>query len=324
MAEWLVENGIGEQRAIRLEGGCAAAARIHWPGSLTAGQVSDAVLVSKPAGRTRGLARFENGEEALVDRLPSAAQEGATLRLLVTRSKMSETGRNKHAQARPTEQQPCTAPSLIDSLLSAGAIARQVHRFPGSEWQEIWHEAWSGTTEFSGGSLQFSATPAMTLVDVDGSLSPHDLALAAVAPLAGAVQRFDLAGSLGIDFPTLAAKAERRAVDNALEAALANWPHERTAMNGFGFVQLLSRLERPSLLHRIGQHRVGAAARLLLRQAEAVHEPGKLLLTCHPGVKAKLKPAWLDELARRTGREVAVTSDPGLALSAGFAQSVPA
>jgi hypothetical protein len=47
-------------------------------------------------------------------------------------------------------------------------------------------------------------------------------------------------------------------------------------------------------------------------------------LRVHPALKAKLKPEWLTELARRTGREVRVETDPGLALEAPSAQIVSA
>lgn len=323
MAEWLVEQGIGEERAILYDKGQAIAARIHWPGELTAGQVEDAHLVFRPAGSKRGRAQFASGEEALVDGLPRDAQEGAMMRLRVTRSRIAERGRVKPAQAKPVDAPLKAAPSLMEAIQAGGQEARSVRRFPDGEWEDIWSEAWSGRQEFAGGSLHFSATPAMVLVDIDGALPPRDLALAAVPALAAAIRRFDLAGSIGIDFPTLQAKSDRKAVDASLESALHGWAHERTAMNGFGFVQLVSRFERPSLLHRIGEGRVGAAARLLLRRAEGVSDAGGLLLTCHPGAKAKLKPAWIEELARRTGREVRIASDPALALDAGFAQAVP-
>ncbi len=323
MAEWLVEQGIGEDRAICIAGGQVIAARIDWPGALGCGQVEDAVLVSRVRGSPRGTARFASGEEALVDRLPGDASEGAAIRLEVRRPKLSERGRTKLAQARPTDLAPRPAPRLAEALVESGQTVSVVRRFPGGEWEDVWSEAWSGTVDFAGGSLLFSTTPAMTLIDVDGTLGPRELAMASVDPLAQALRRFDLGGSLGIDFPTLEAKSDRRAIDEALESALAGWPHERTAMNGFGFVQIVARLERPSLLHRIGQHRVGAATRLLLRNAEQVEQPGALLLTCHPALKARLRTEWLDELARRTGREIRVASDPALAIEAGFAQAVP-
>ena len=322
MAKWLVEEGIGEHRAIRLDGERIAAARIEWPGGPAAGLVDDAVLVARARGSSRGTARFANGEEALVDRLPAAASEGAPIRLEVTRPALAERGRAKRAQARPSGSAPRPAPSLAERLDSEGHEVQVVRNF-AADWDELVAEALAGEVTFPGGSVHFSPTPAMLLVDVDGTLQPRSLALAAVPALADALSRFDAGGSIGIDFPTLAAKDDRRAVDERLAAALAGWPHERTAMNGFGFVQLVARLERPSLLHRAAFDRAATAARLLLRRAERLEGAGAVLLTSHPAVDAALYPGWLEELARRTGREVRRDADPALALEAPQAQLVP-
>ena len=64
---------------------------------------------------------------------------------------------------------------------------------------------------------------------------------------------------------------------------------------------------------------------MALRRAELAADDGTgrvLQLTVHPALKAKLKPEWLDELARRTGRLVEIAVDPALAIEAANAQLV--
>lgn len=301
-----------------MSGGEAIAARLRWPGGLEAGQVEDARLIARTPNSKRGTARFPSGEEALVDQLPHTVTEGASLRLIVTRSAIGERGRLKRAQARPTSDQPRPAPSLAEEL-----GARVVARFPAGLWEDVHADARGGDIAFAGGSLTVTPTPAMTLVDIDGTLPPRDLALAAIDPLAAALARLDLGGSVGIDFPTLPDKDDRKRVDGALERALGDWPHERTAMNGFGFVHLVARLTRPSLLHLLARDPAGGAARYLLRLAERVDAPGTLVLTCNAAVAAALRRDWLDDLGRRSGRAVRVETDSSLAIAAVFAQAVP-
>lgn len=269
------------------------------------------------------IVRFETGEEAFGRRLPKQDSEGSIVTMEVEREAIAERGRLKRAQAVRTDKPLNPHPRMAESLQDEGHQVRLVPRFPiDADWEELFAEAWSGQVDFFGGSLLFSDTPAMTLVDVDGA-PVEAIAFNAVPALATALERFDIGGNIGIDFPTLTDKGDRRAIDSALEQQLADWPHERTAMNGFGFVQIVAKLSRTSILRRISLDRSGAAARILLRRGEAVPGPGAILLTCNPVVSAKLKPQWLDELARRTGREIRIATDPALALEAGFAQAVP-
>ena len=315
---WIVEHGIGEKRALRVEGDRVLAARLFWPGEPFAGQMTFAKLVSRHSGAKRGIARTEDGLELQLDRLPKDAAEGSLVPVVVTRASIAERGRFKMAQGRLVQSGDEAAQKDHDVFL----LGDTVRQFPPGLWESVWDDAWSGEIEFDGGSLLFSVTPAMLLIDVDGRGSPRELALAAVPAIASALRRFDIGGSIGIDFPTIADKAGRRAVDDALGEALAGWAHERTAMNGFGFVQIVARLTGPSLLHRMATSRIGAAARMALRRAERVGEPGALKLRVHPAVEAKLKPQWLVELTRRTGRQVRVETDASLAIGAGFAQAV--
>ena len=301
---------MGELRALLLDGDKILAAKCRWPGHLHAGQKVRAKLTRKRG--LRGTAETADGHEVLVDRLPSDASEGSTLELVVTRAAMTERGRYKLPAARPAH--------LVSVEEDVFASARRVRRFPQGVWEDVWHAASSGEISFDGGSLIIAVTPAMTLVDIDGDLDPRSLAFAAVKPLATALRHFDLGGSIGIDFPTLQTKQDRKAVDTALDEALDDWAHERTAMNGFGFVQIVARLEGPSLLHRFATSRVGMAARMALRRAEMVEGAGVTLLTVHPALKAKLKAEWLAEIERRTGRPLQIETNPGLAIEAAAAQ----
>lgn len=323
-AEWLVEDGIGEQRALLFDKGEVIAARLFWPGQLVAGETLPATLTSKASGARRGVATLENGREVLVDHLPKGVTEGARANVRITRAAIAERGRLKRAQARWLESSDESADEAAQE--TGGKFvpdARRARSFPAGEWEDVWYAASSGAIAFVGGEVLCSVTPAMTVIDIDGDLPPRELALAAIPAIAQALRWFEIGGNIGIDFPTPQAKADRRAVDEALEQALADWPHERTAMNGFGFVQIIARLEGPSLLHRFATLRTGMCARCALRMAERVEGAGTTLLTVHPALKAKLKPEWLDALRKRTGRDVRIETDPGLALEAPSAQVVP-
>lgn len=315
---WLIEEGIGEARWLLMKGEQVIAARLEWPGELAAGQIVAGQLVHKAAGARRGLARLDDGREVLVDHLPTDATQGAAITLAITRAALAERGRYKLAHGREVSSAaPAPAP-LTDTPPS-----KVVPRFPAGLWEDVWHAASSASIAFPGGEILLAATPAMTVIDIDGSASPRALALAAVPAIAQGLRWFDLGGNIAIDFPTLPAKADRRAVDEALGAALSQWPHERTAMNGFGLVQLVARLEGPSLLDRFAVSRTGMCARMAVRQGELAGGTGRvLLLTVHPALKAKLKPEWLAELARRKGCEVRIETSPALALETPSAQMI--
>jgi hypothetical protein len=317
---WLIEEGITETRALLVKGEQVLAAKVMWPGELAAGTRTSGKLTAKLKGSRRGVAVMENGAEALVDHLPPQITEGQNLELIITRAALAERGRLKRAQAR-------VAGADAPSPVSGWPEGRIVRRFPSGLWEDVWHAASSGSIAFPGGEILVSVTPAMTVIDIDGIGAPRDVALAAVPTIAQALAWFDLGGNIGIDFPTLQTKEDRRAVDSALGAALAAWPHEATALNGFGLVQLVARLEGPSLLHRFATARLGMAARMALRRAELAADSGTgrvLELRVHPALKAKLKDVWLDELARRTGRTLRIATDPALAIEAANAQLLEA
>jgi hypothetical protein len=188
-------------------------------------------------------------------------------------------------------------------------------------WDDLLDEARTGVIPFAGGELRVFATPAMTLIDVDGCLPPDELAVLGASAAADAIRRLDIGGSIGIDLPTAGSKAARQRAADAIDGRLPQ-PFERTAVNGFGFVQIVRPRVRPSLVE-LAQDRPLFEARALLRRS--VREaPGAKLLVGHPAVIAALerRPEWVSALASQVGGEVELRSDPTLPMSGGYATSL--
>ena len=314
MAEWLYEEGIGENRAILVEDGAILEAAIELPG-LRAGAIVGARLTN-----IAGIATLEDDTEAIVSPLPPGLSEGATFHAEVVREAIPERGRPKPARLRPADLPLRAGPSLSDRIgISAPLASHGPDRFEEAGWSELLEEAATGEIGFEGGALRMSVTPAMTLFDVDGGLPSAALAQAGAAAAARAIRRFGIAGSIGIDLPTLPREG-RQAPAAAVDAILPQ-PFERTAVNGFGFLQIVRRRVRPSLPELIQADTVGAAARALLRRAE--RRTGPLTLHAAPKLITRIhaSPEWLAVLERRVGGAVALRAETGLAISAGHVES---
>jgi hypothetical protein len=107
----------------------------------------------------------------------------------------------------------------------------------------------------------------------------------------------------------------------AIDAVLPQ-PFERTAVNGFGFVQLVRPRYRASLIE-LAQDRAQFEARALLRRA-AFEPPGPKRLIAHPAVVTALENRnhWLAGLARQVGGAVELRADAALPMSGGYAENL--
>jgi hypothetical protein len=327
LAEWLYEEGIGERRAALVEEGEILEGEIELPGLLAAGAVLPGRLSTILMPGRRGLVSLDAGGEALLEPLPAKLTQGAALNVEVTRPAVPEPGRAKLPKCRVSDEPPRAGPTLRQRIEAGGDHIVEVRAFgpdrlEGAGWAELIEQALTGEIPFAGGALRMSLTPAMTLFDVDGGLLPAELAVAGAAAAGRAVRRFGIGGSIGIDLPTLASKAERQAAAAALDAVLPQ-PFERTAVNGFGFLQLVRRRARLSIPEILQSDPVGASARRLLRQAERSGGVGERLIQAAPAVIARIEanPDWLQALGQRIGAPVGLRPEPGLAIAAGHVQS---
>ena len=305
MAEWLYESGIGEARAALVDGDRIVEAAIEPQGTLAVGSVVRGRLTELLPRRQGRVAT--DGAELLLVAVPAGVTQGAALSVEVVREAIPEPGRPKLARAVASEAPVSPGPDLLARLVASGLpirrpAAHEADRLEAASWSELLDEATGGEIGFAGGALRMSPTPAMTLFDVDGHLDPEPLALAAAAAVGDAVRRHGVGGSIGIDFPTVAGKAARQAIAATLDAHLPS-PFERTAVNGFGFLQIVRPRPRPSLPERLRAEPVRAAACALLRLLERT-PPGAPLVHRAPAAVLRYleaRPAWLAELARRSG-----------------------
>jgi len=324
LAEWIYEAGIGEARAALLEDGRIIEARVERESEVPrVGAVLEARLVEP--GR---VALDAPGEPiAAITGVEQGTSIGARFLVEVTRMALRERGRDKPARARRVEAgaRLSAGPDLRARIGATGLPVTEVRAGTADDleaagWSELIDQVRTGHWPFAGGALWVDATPAMLLIDIDGEGDGFALAKAGAAAAAHVIRCCDIGGSVGIDFPSLSGRAERQAVDGLIDALLPQ-PFERTATNGFGFLQIVRRRERPSLVEQVRFDPVATDAALLLRQAERAVGHGALQLTVRPAVADHIKthPGWIDELERRTGRPVVIAADPTVK-GAGHAQ----
>lgn len=327
MAEALIESAPGAVRALVLEGDTVLEAHLEREDQpLRPGHRAPAHLTKILVPGLRAVATLACGAEVLLSPLPKAP-EGSRIGLEITRSALPEAARPRLPRARPLGEIPpeTPGPSLEARLRAAGHTLKRLtgphDALQTAGWSEIVNEATTGHIPFngpvSGGLLTVTPTPAMITIDIDGDLPPESLTHAALAPLAQAIRRLNLQGSIAVDFPSLKGQA-RKTLDTALSAALKAHlpgPHEATAINGFGLVQIVRPRTRPSLIEAV--RTPGFHALELLRRA-ARHGHGPATLHAPPALIGWLaaRPALIEAAERQRGGALALHPDPSLATSA--------
>ncbi|CAM3109859.1 hypothetical protein SPAN111604_04175 [Sphingomonas antarctica] len=258
MAAWLVEETPEVDRAILIDGdrilaahialkgddhprlGAVLAARWHSPQRVNAGERPAAAILID-----------EHDNQLYLPRPPAGAGPGTRLTVEVVREAVWTPRSHKLAKVRVTDAAAAAVPSLPAILAAPILSPYQPDALEAAGWTELLEEAELGRVDGDGVRLWLDATEAMTLIDIDGTLPPEDLAVAGATLVARTIRRLDIGGSIGIDFPTVASKSARLAAADAFDAAMTDAfasPFERTAINGYGFMQVIRPLLRPSIM----------------------------------------------------------------------------
>ncbi len=320
MAEWLYEAGIGEARAALVEDGKIIEARIEREG---AGPRVGAIAMARlaEAGKTPKVTLDWPGDPvATLTGLPPATSIGALLTVEIGRMALRERGRDKPARARIAEAGAVIGdgPALRARIGATGLPVTELRPTDAdlleqAGWSELIDHVRTGHWPFDGGALWVDATPAMVLIDIDGDGDMLTLAKVGARAAAAVIRCCDIGGSIGVDFPSVPDRAGRQAIDAAFDDALPQ-PYERTAVNGFGLMQIIRRRDRASLIEQICLDPTATDAALVLRQAERSVGTGPLTLTARPTVidHITVHPAWTAMLQSRTGRPVQLAADAAI------------
>lgn len=323
MPEWLVEHGIAEVRAALVDNGQILEARIELEGATPAGSVVETRVANVGQNGRNAVAKDLSGIEYLLPQGAGRSTQGSVLNIEVTREVIP----GAEPWKRPIGRVATIAASAVPPLerrLAARSLVFPNRRDELGEagWTDLLEEAASGLIRFAGGQLQIFATPAMTLIDVDGTSPASELMITGAREAARAILRLDIGGNIGMDLPTLREKSARSAAVEQVDKIFAGTRFERTAINGFGFLQIVRPRLRPSILE-LAQDRAAFNARSLLRRT-ALEPPGSKRLVAHPAMISLLgtRSDWIDRLARQVGGSVELRSDALLPMSGGYAENL--
>ena len=287
------------------------------------GAVLDARAVRLEAGRYAIV--DADGFDAIVEPRPPGWTQGALVRVEIVREALAERGVLKRARARPApDQAPVAAPTLLDEVRASGLpvdiIAPGDDVFAEADDRDVREETLTGSVACDGGQLHIELTRAMTLIDIDGWVAAPQLAASAASAAAATIRRLGIAGSIGIDFPTVD-RAARTAACAAFDARLP-LPFERTAINGFGFMQVVRPRRRPSLPELLRDDTVGCAARLALDRALTAGIVGalRLVVAAPVGRAIEVRPDWIARLERAVGGRVTLRGEASMPIWTSYAE----
>ena len=322
MREIAFDASPGETRAVLFEDGVAVELHIERQGHIALGSVSDGRIITK--GAQHDYVRLSGGEEIIVSP-KSALGEGAIIRAEIVREQMCEPGDVKLAIARQSDGDLIDMAGHWQAALTARADATIK---ADALFDDHFDLALAGRSDVArsdvgGATLWFERTKAGLVFDVDGQGDPLALNRAAAGEVARLLRLFQIGGAAMIDFVGMDSKAARLDVAAAFDAASAADPRgfERTAINGYGLMQVIRAKPRPSLLDTLfGVRRVSPSdetmALMLLRAASRSHGAGVRRCVTTPSIATMLgQTGWqvlVAEAARAAGASLEIVADAGV------------
>jgi hypothetical protein len=314
VADLIRDDAPGEYRAAVVEAGEIVELHIQRSGHLVLGQAGTARVGGRVAGGT--LLITDDGRELLV-RQKMPLSEGARAGFEIAREALPEPGLIKRPEARLSDAPPRDADACWNARFAPAADTST------ADTSVALDIALAGQSVAGDAVISFQRTKAGLVFDVDGAGDPLALNIAAAQEIARLLRLYQVGGMTMIDFIATDSKTARIAIGDAVDAASAADARafERTAVNGFGLMQIVRPRPRPSVLDHLFGTRIASLsdetqALWLIRDAARSTGFGPRTITALPRVATLLDtplyaPALADA-ARLTGAAITVIADPAV------------
>jgi ribonuclease G len=317
----------GEDRWALVEAEHVVELHVRRDGQAIAGETGTARLTSTGAG---GNFLIDENDSTILLRNRVSVPEGSAIPYRITRSAIAEPGHIKSAEAVLLEPD---APSMSRDAAWQASIAhgRDDLNFDTPKPANLSHlfdpilvgAVQSGPMEKNGAMISFERTKAGLIFDVDGTGNAVAINCAAATEIARLLRLYQVGGSVLIDFISMANKGERLAVGEAFDAASVTdpRPYERTAINGFGLLQIVRPRPRPSVIDmifgtEINQPSVETQGLWLIRNAAQSSGIGPRSIMAATKVATWLqhrnRTGILDQATKIIGAPISIIADPSI------------
>jgi ribonuclease G len=316
LTEIRCDHAPGERRAALVEHGKIVEIHIQRDLHFVLGECGSGRLDRKtPSG---AYVATDDGAEILI-RGKCSADEGVRVAFEVTREAIAEPGRLKPPEGRPLVRAADAVPDK-DALWEKRLSMLVADTVTTASISEAFDCATSGKSVIGNATISFQRTKAGLVFDIDGIGDPLALNLAAAKEIARLLRLYQVGGMVMIDFVSVDSKEQRKLIAEAFDEAakLDSRPFERSAINGYGLMQVVRARPRPSVLDQIFGTRIGSLsdetlALWLFREIARSSGFGMRKVTTNPRVAALLAaPSWKPFLAqceRLTGTSLQIVAD---------------
>ena len=309
------DDAPGERRAVCVEAGKIVEIHIQRDAYWVLGECGlGRVDRRTPAG---AYIVTDGGSELLL-RSKNGAAEGTRVAFEVTREAIAEPGRVKLPEVTPRDDMPdilLPKDRLWEQRLAAFGAPVVAQTFDDS-----FDVAIAGYSQVGDVIISFQRTKAGLVFDVDGVGDAFAINRVAAQEIARLLRLYQVGAMVMIDFVSMEAKTQRAEIASMFDAASAkdSRPFERTAINGYGLMQVVRARPRPSVLDHLFGTRIAALsdetqAYWLLRSAARSSGFGTRTITARAAVAHLLSSErWQPlraECARLAGAGVEVVAD---------------